>query len=256
MRRSKQIPIVFTIMIVGFIFFLSSKTWINVTGDLVEPTEIGTEIVKDNTTVSLQRWDYDAKKRMMEIELGITTTDIGEKNYTFSGTTRRYGKIDMKCIANDEEMVILQATKIPEQWREIAITIEDQDKKIGKIFTIAKTVNRKTIEKKTKSDYLVAYYQNKITTNEEQMEELDEKIEKNKVVIDDTMVKIEDVTKQKEYMTDEQITQADNEIEELKNQIRTLQSDNKRLTEEKAEIKKRNSMIRVKISDTLNGERQ
>lgn len=253
MKTSKRLPITCGIVLVIFAFFLTSKTWLTTNKDLLEPTKIGEELSRGDTTFTMQRWDYDASRNEMEIEVGLSSTQMGEAEYTFEGRTRNQGKVDIECIASNDELIVLRVKTLPEGWKEVSISASDNEGEVGKLRTNFKKVHHAKIIDAEPDEYLVSYYQSKIGENEKAISQNQQLIKENEKSIDDARAKIEAIRDKMQYMTDTEKVSAENNISNIESVIKTTQEDNEKIAAENKELKEQNEKNNQRIIDIQSG---
>ncbi len=98
-------------------------------------TPFNTEIVGlDQTTLKLNRWEYNPEKELMEVSIETihTGSDIVKPTFTFSAKERDKPEgFPVKVVYKDDTNIVVQIKNVPETYRIIGLFVfEHRDKKI------------------------------------------------------------------------------------------------------------------------------
>lgn len=228
--KKKEIRVGKSIFLKGFItayvvlivFFFSSKLWYPGSGEVVEATPIGTQVVYHDRDITLNRWDYSPSQSLMEIELQMLDRSTDGKDLVFEAVERTKGNIKTKTIYDEGGLVVIRLIEVPEKWNSISfrIRVSEDNGEALKIYTNNKAVN--TVEKikdLTQEEYYQQRLEREIKEYEQLIEDCEKDIENLLEKCDNANENINDLVAGKKYQTEKQQQQTDVSIQALESQI-------------------------------------
>lgn len=188
--------------------------------------------LSDYKTVTLIRWDYSPRERVMELVFDLNNTAYSEGTIEFSAIFDNAKNLDSQIVYSEGDMLVIQLYKIPKQTgRKIAITFEytpEGEKTCETSFYsytgIINEVDSLPILSPdeyylSRQDYDIAYYQGLI----DDLEELMTKNETSIVNIDQDIERLQGDTTN--LTTDEMLNLSET-IENDKSKIEALEASN------------------------------
>ncbi len=231
--------------IAGYVFFLTSYQWMPVSSSAKALTPLGTEKAWNGKKITVIRWDYCEKKQEMEVELDIRNTSFdGQNTYDFSVQVRGGGEATVTPVIEEPDWIIVQINDVPKNWGEILLRVDQEtynETTTGalKLFTNTNDVNRvDQIETKDWNGYRrnrfetqIASYEEKINSNLEEIEKLQE--EKEEIAAEITRLSEAKMyqTQEEQEETDQSMAEAQKEIAQKDASILQLQEENEELNE-------------------------
>ena len=217
---------VFVLFIAGYLFFFTSNYWMPVSSSATAFTEVGRELSWNGKGVTLIRWDYCEKDRVMEVELDIRNLAYdGQNRYQFSAKSRGGKQITVTPIIEDEDWIILHLEDVPKRWSEILLWMDqreytDQTAGALKLFTNINDVKQvDQIEIKDWTGYRKQRFENQITLYQDQIAEYQQEIADNQNKIQEIEAEITRLSGTKKYQTMDEQAQTDQSIETARKEI-------------------------------------
>lgn len=223
------------------ITFFSSKVWMYDDSPIMQ-TPFYTEINGlDQTNLVLQKWEYNPKQHLMEVVLKTkhVGTDHIKPTFSFAAKERDSKlKIPVKVMYQDDENVVLQIRKVPEEFRYIGLFVrETRDPKIIEnemkkdLATDTGTVNpeeetRKFVQPKPTETVVVGDYR-KIKLNKHLKTNSNLAYQKEQI-----MLEIKQVKKEILALQNDNIPLQDQLISSIQGEIKTINNEIKYKTEE------------------------
>lgn len=246
-KRGKTVFIAVFLFIVGlsYIFFFSSK-YILPNGTKYELTAMDSvsELAPDKT-VTLLRWDYSEKQKLMEIELETDNQSFdGINTYSYSAVSRNAGTKSLKTetIVSTDTMQVVHILNVPSNFKEISFRMVNSDGtgNIIKLYTNYLDVTHvDCIESRTETQYRIMRLQSDIKECEATIAELESENAELEKTNENIVKTNESLEADKRYQTDVQIAETDKKIQEnlrtSENNVKKIE-DNKVLQQEQLDI--------------------
>lgn len=245
------------IIVLGYLFFFSSKWWMPIGSDVSYYTELGEPQEWNSRKITLIRWDYCEEEKSMEIELDIQNNSFdGINTYVCSATDINEGYIDIEKVVEEPDWIIIKLSDIPKRWSEISLRLgmNADDDEPCKVYTNIVKVNYvDTLGQDSITGYRIqrfnieiANYQKQISEKEEQIKE----IQKSNDRINQEITRLEE---NKKYQTDEQKAETDEIISNARSQINTNNESKQEQEVKITELQQRIGKIQEQIRELENG---
>lgn len=230
--KDRYLKNIILFIIIGYIFFFSSKLWLPPDKAKVPPTDYGTSIEANDRTVTLISWVYDDDRRMMEVMIEITNKSVDGVNlYNWSAIELNSGILDLSTELEKENFVVIRIEKIPRRFEEISLRMglnsEDEVNVEGEFSEIKMYATKDSVKKDeiidgmNERDYRKAACIAKIENYENSISNLNEKIKEEKSVISEAERTISRLEKSKEQQTDSEMASTNSAISEVSGKIDT-----------------------------------
>ncbi|MFD1707550.1 hypothetical protein ACFSCZ_12530 [Siminovitchia sediminis] len=122
---------VFFLCVIGicFITFFTSKAWMYDDNSIVQ-TPFHTEINGlDQTTLILNKWEYNPKRELMEISITTKHTGSDQVKPSFSFVAKEKDSLQnypVEVVYKDEENMVVQVKKVPKDFRVIGLFVREK----------------------------------------------------------------------------------------------------------------------------------
>lgn len=122
---------VFFLCVIGicFITFFTSKAWMYDDNSLMQ-TPFHTEINGlDQTTLILNKWEYNPKRELMEVSITTKHTGSDQVKPAFSFAAKEKDSMEnypVEVVYKDEENMVVQVKKIPKDFRVIGLFVQEK----------------------------------------------------------------------------------------------------------------------------------
>ncbi len=249
------IPI--NIIIIGYLFFFSSRLWMPVGSDVSFYTRLGVAQEWKDREITVIRWDYCEADRSMEIELDIQNKSFdGNNKYVASARDINEGFIDISKVVEEPDWIIIKLSDIPKRWSEISLRLgmtEDDDEPC-KIYTNILKVNH--VEQLGQDDiegYRIQRFNLEISNYEKEMKKNQKEIDKTQKTNDNITQEIRRLEQNKKNETDQQKNETDEIISNARSQITMNNTAVQELEQKNTEIQKRIEKVQIQIEDLKNG---
>ncbi len=256
--RSFYFMFVIFLFVVGYLFFFTSNYWMPVTSSATAYTAMGRELSWNGKGITLTRWDYCEKDRVMEVEIDIRNLVYdGQNQYQFSAQSRGGKQITVDPIIEDEDWIILHLVDIPDRWSEILLWMDqkeysDQTAGALKLFTNINDVNRVDgIETKDWTGYRKQRFENQIILYKDQMAEYQQEITGNQGKIQEIEREILRLNGTKKYQTVDEQTQTDQSIESARKEIAKKEQEILDTQEKINQLTEKVSLIQKQMEEVL-----
>lgn len=159
---NKQYGVFIGILFFCLLFFLTSNWWV---GTFLERTathssDMGTEqTISATSKLTLKSWVYDEKSSTMEIRFDSVAIDTIERGYEATVevmlSDSSTEEIKASFVGCYEHNLFIVIPKIPEHFRQVAVTIGGKDVTSAAKFYADKTVAAGTVTRQTETDFRV-----------------------------------------------------------------------------------------------------
>lgn len=249
--RSMVFILVAIIICIGYIIFFTSSIWMPVKSDIVFSSIGQEQELSLDRTVTLERWDYDEKQNMMEIELSfLNSTFDGNNDYSIEAVIIKNNgskkTVPWNAAVSSDTMCVLQISDIPKSNITVSLKINCvnvQDTKTVKFYS-DKVHSYKTniLLNQNETYYRMLKLERKAEDYEKSISELQKQYQNNIGTINTIKNTINTLEAEKEYQTTDEIDITNDTIAEYNNSI-------KEKNEENDEILKQIYSYREKLSD-------
>lgn len=257
--KKKINPILSLSVIVVAIFYIvaiSSGMWF--------PRESGEyEIAKYNTkyevadlkrSFSLINWEYSKEQKMMEIQFKVINKSFdGIENYSWSAAERFKGKLDIKLVYEDTNILVVQIKDIPKKWNTISVRIALNGNNPETEFFLrfyGNSTNIKAVEhipKRSQNDYCIKDTQNDIKLYEASILKNNKNIKMLEKEIKEINKSSSEMVANMEFLTEKEAEEVHAEVERYNSLI---QSNLQRIEEYEKENEEYNQRIE-KLNEKL-----
>lgn len=146
--------LLFTVIVAGYLFFLTSRVWLPDAGELIEPTPFYEKQILEKYNVYLTKWDYAKKQDEMEIVVEVETNDLLSVGLKCQAVERTFGKLDTKVVLEDTDYMVIRVCNVPKKWKEVSLHLEDENKKTVNLYTNVSEVDQvKVLKSKERAGY-------------------------------------------------------------------------------------------------------
>lgn len=242
-KESLRFFIIIFLFVGGYLFFFTSTLWMPASADASYLTQLGTENLWGNRTVTISRWDYQENANKMEVELTINNKSYdGNNEYKFSAVDLRGRIIKTDVKVADEDWIIVQLNEVPDKWSDISLRMEinNGENEILKLYT---NINKVTRVKKIENLDYIGYKKKRFDTEIAQMKKLieDKRKEQKKLENENAEIlkEIERINKYKIYQTDTEKQDSDAKIADAQGTISSNEQNINELNGDIEEITKR-----------------
>lgn len=231
--KKKINPILsFSVVIIAifYIVAISSGMWF--------PRESGEyEIAKYNMkyevsdlkrSFSLIDWEYSREQKMMEIQFKVTNKNFdGVENYSWSAAERFKGKLDIKPVYEDTNILVVHIKDIPKRWNTISVRIALNRKNPETEFFLkfyGDGTNIKTVEhipKRNQNDYYIKDTQNDIKLYEASISENNKNIKMLEKEIKEINKSSSEMVANMEFLTEKEVEEVQTEVERYNSLIQS-----------------------------------
>ena len=249
------------IFVAGYLFFFTSTLWLPVPYQGVEAKPLGTSYTENNRTVTIDKWEYSKEQKMMEVLIEIEDYSIdGLHDYSWTLATSER-QLQAEVVAEDEELVVLRAQKVPRGWKEakVVMDISEVEKAAGGEFTpITIYTNNKIVSEVDEikdgdlESYKIAAYTNRIEVTKENIATAEEELKDIENQIREAEDNIASLKEKMEFQTDTEKADSEGLIDGFNNNINSLTRDKELKEAEIAEMKQKielTEMLLLKTTD-------
>lgn len=259
--RYMMFIVFFFFFIGGYTLFFTSMFWMPDYGTAKRKTELHREIEWNNREVSLLRWEYSEKQKLMEIEIEVTNKEFDSKNkYKFSAMESSGQRLKVDKILVEPDWIIVQVRNVPKRFRELSLHMgveHDDNEGYVRFYTNKNDVKRvDEIRKKTKKEYMIARLEETITGYREQIQEIEKEIQNEQNAIAEIEKEILRLEAKKPYQTEEELEHTQTLIDDanysIENSNSTIEKKYKMIEEFEARIEKTEEKTAEVESNYLN----
>ena len=183
-------------------------------------------------TVTLIRWDYAPRDRVMELVFDLKDTSYSQGNIEFSAIYDNTKNLDSQIVYNDQDMLIIQLYKIQEQTgKKIMITFEytpEGEKTCETSFySYMGVINEvETLPVLEKDEYYIARQEYDIAYYRKLIGDLEASISKNEASIKNILQDIERLQNSNTNLTTDELLNLNETIQNNQNTIKALEGKN------------------------------
>lgn len=192
-------------------------------------------------------WEYSKEQKMMEIQFKVINKSFdGIENYSWSAVERFKGKLPIKPVYEDENILVVQIKDIPNKWSTISVRIALTGKNPETEFFLkfyGDSTNIKTVEhipQRSQNDYYIKDTQNDIKTYEASILENNKNIKILEKEIKEINKSSSELIADMEFLTEKEAEEVQSEVERFNSLI---QSDLQGIEEYKKENEEYNQRI-------------
>lgn len=240
-------------------------------GDPIMQTPFNQELrTLDRTAITLQRWEYNPKKNLMEIEFkakNVSSNPFPAKLSFVAKEKQNPAKnLPLKIVFHSNDVYVIQIKKVPEKYKVVGLFIKEKDDQMDtntiddSETTESTTQSNNTISKlnlygdyreikvnksltiKNKKQYITDGIENEIRLQKIEIDNLEKGISLQDGIIEELQKQIKELEVNKKYQTKNEITDTNAEITTKKNGIQSAkdtQNDmRKKLKDTQEKIKK------------------
>lgn len=249
--KNRQILSSIIVILLCYACFFSTP-YLIVDGNEYLLTPVGKQNeIANNRFVTINSWQYSAKQKTMEIELGLSNLNYdGFNTYSFTAKSRSItgiNPLEVTPVIEKNDLYVVQLEDIPQNFNEILLKVSIEGDKYDGV-SLSLYTNKKSVEsvdsitKKTEYEY-------RIQSIERRIEQYKAEIENSKTLISEATTRIQNINQEilemeesKKYLTAAEIKTMNQTISSKETLIRneeiaieTLKSD---ITEYEAKIEK------------------
>lgn len=229
--------LVFIVFIFTFIFLLNSKEFLNYKENIsYTPINLPIE-VSSSLTLIPKRFDYSKTQQTGEVEFKINNSYVSKAvKYKISGYLNSEEKLNMTVPVDTDNMLVFRFSKLKDfQYFNLTFNIEfydldgnlltEETQKTSLFFGEQNVRIVDDIQDLDMEGYLNLSKQNEIYLLNQQIENLNKDIEKNKTLQVETTKKIEQLELNKNNLYGDEKTKNDNLISSLKESLKNQDKD-------------------------------
>ena len=243
-KTNKIICIALVACIFIYALFFTSNLYIKDTGKYVV-TPIGEVKTLGSKNISISKWEYSKKQKLMEISIDIKDKEYSDKNkFAFSAVTKPESKLKINKIIEESDFIVLHIENIPKDFTEISFRIKFDAPEETEVIRFYSNINEiklaDNITAKTKVQYFIDSLTNANLELEKDILKFNEEIIElgNKIVsIKQNNEKLEE---NKKFQTEEEILATDTAI---RNNNTKIDESNGKIEEFKQKIKSNEEKI-------------
>ena len=252
-KESLSFIIIIFLLTGGYLFFFTSTLWMPPSADASYLTPVGKEVIWDDRTITINRWQYSKEQQEMEVEIMVDNKSYDGKNkYTFSAVELRGNKLKTAVKVSDEDWIVVQIKDIPRRWSDVSLrmNVDGKNTTTLKLYTNLNDVSN--VKKIESLDYVgyknkrfsneILIYEKEIKDNQKQQDNL--RNENNEITKE-----IKKIQQEKVYQTDFQKQDSDSKIAEAQNDITNNEKIINDLDGDINEIRQRIEMTKKQIQD-------
>lgn len=252
-KESLSFIIIIFLLTGGYLFFFTSTLWMPPSADASYLTPVGKEVIWDDRTITINRWQYSKEQQEMEVEIMVDNKSYDGKNkYTFSAVELRGNKLKTAVKVSDEDWIVVQIKDIPRRWSDVSLrmNVDGKNTTTLKLYTNLNDVSN--VKKIESLDYVgyknkrfsneILIYEKEIKDNQKQQDNL--RNENNEITKE-----IKKIQQEKVYQTDSQKQDSDSKIAEAQNDITNNEKTINELDGDINEIRQRIEMTKKQIQD-------
>lgn len=248
--KNKGSILLLTLLISGYLVFFTSRFWLPVSADMVDPTPLYETETLDSYSVYLTKWEYSRKDAAMEIIIEIQTSDLIDTGLTFSAVERNAGELDITAVDKSPEYIVLRISDVPEGWREVSLHLQkDGGKNTLRLYTnIDEVTQIEDLPEKSKDGYQIDRLQGQIGYDDHQIS----LIENKKAALENENAELQERIDELEravYPTEEEADDALERVEQAQKSMEENTESIQKYQEEISEIETRTESIQEQIRD-------
>lgn len=239
------------VLIVGYVFFLTSKIWMPGGADLIEATAYYSSTICGSETLNLTKWEYSESQDEMLVVLERSSQDVLGSSPQFTAKERTYGEQQIETVIEDPDYLVLKLTKIPKGWKEVSIHVEgsgESSKTEARIYTNKEAVARVKNIPNTLEGYQIARLEAQVDYDDTQMGTKREKLEKLEAEIKELNQIISQLEGQ-DYPTEEEAQSSKERIDQARAKISTDEAQIEQTQKEAEELRIRTENLQQQIRD-------
>lgn len=248
------------IIIAGFLFFLTSNGWME-TENEIEPTAIDVPIrLSSQSTLTLKKWVYSPKQKMMEIELHKDNSYIStDYSYTVNAYTESGKQVQVVVSYNCDDFMVLHIVDLPHCQRmdlQVSLIVQNGNDESNTVEITTLSSNLETVQQvdniqleNTETGYQLNSLQNEQILTDMKIKELQSNMIESQQRIEEYRQKIEELTQKQSYQTSEEAQNTQQKIGQLEAAITKEQKGIKERENEIAELQLKIEELEQKISD-------
>ena len=252
--------VAFCVIVAGFLFFLTSNTWME-TENEVEPSAIDVPIrLSSQSTLTLKKWVYSPKQKMMEIELHKDNSYIStDYSYTVNAYTESGKQVQVVVSYNCDDFMVLHIVDLPHCQRidlQVSLTIQNGNDESNTVETTTLSSNLETVQQvdsiqleNTEAGYQLKSLENEKILTDMKIKELQSSITESQQRIEEYQQKVEEFNSKQSYQTSEESKNTQQKIEQLEAAITKEQKAIEEREKEIAELQLKIEELEQKISD-------
>lgn len=252
--RSSKYNLMFVIIVLGYLFFLSSNGIFNSEGDVMN-TPFNKETIMTNIKVTMKSARYSNENRKLEvnfkIDKGNLTYDMEKLIIESKERNTPNEKVNSKIInLNEKDYVVV--VDLPEEWTTVLLTFkENGENSQGIKFYVDKRESEEdsALKEKTRREYLRQSVDKEIIEVKEKITGSDDNIvienQKNEKLISE----IKRLQEEKKYLTESELIAMNQKIDQLKNEKLEVEKEVNRIKQEKEELTKKIEKLNIKRED-------
>lgn len=249
-KKDRYLRILMLVIVMGYIFFLTSKYWLPPDEATIPPTEPGTSVEGNDRSITLVSWIYDEEKREMEVMLDITNMSIdGINRYSYRATELNKGRLPVTTVIEADDFAVIRLGQIPRRFEEISLRIgirnEDETKVDGEFTDIRIYGSKESVKKAditdglTERDYRISACQERIAVYEKNISELEKQIAGENVTISEAEKTIKRLEENTQHQTESEIASTNSVITEISGKIDTAKNNIKEYEKQIEELKEK-----------------
>ena len=229
-KNNVLLSILIIIFLIGYTVFFTSRLWMGTSGELIDPTKFYISQTADDRDITLYRWNYSQKQKLMEIDVEIINNSLNtDSEYEFSATDRNKGKIDSKISYSNDNFFSLRLTDVPRDWSEISLKISKADSQdvLIKLYTNKESCKEITeIDELNGNEYMIRHFNDIKEFLQLQIDEENNQIISNNEEISGINKQIKKYKDDESYQTNKEKETTNQKISSLENSIKTLNEKN------------------------------
>lgn len=230
----------------GYAFFFSSTYWMPASADASYLTKIGATNLWEDREVTINRWQYSKKQRLMEIDLDVSNKSYdGINKYKFSAMDLKGNILKCEVIIEEDNWIVLRIEDIPKKWSDVSLRMEmpdgtgDRLKLYTNIVDVERVAELKSMDR---NGYMAQRFNIEISNMQNDVETDYKQINTLKNEIAEVQKEIERISKEKLYQTEKEQIESDSLIAEANSTITSKQKEIQELMADIDEINKRIEM--------------
>lgn len=267
--KSKIYGILTAVIILGYIFFLSSSCIFHTQKNLVYTPINSSAKLSENVSVTLKQWDYSPNDKLMTAMFSVSNSSLEDAVFNWRVQERHTTKL--LCLETGQEISLLKAEvdypftnmivvtiyNVPPGFEEIALSLQlantkeeqsskEKENSIVSFFTNKEKVKKvESLKKFSADEYRIEYLNMQIESKNAEIEKLEKQNEKLLSDNETYQKDIEALIENQKYETTDEIKAS---LDRIKNYERQIANNKDTVEKNKYTI----SEIRKSISDIEN----
>lgn len=249
-RKSTGSWILLIVIAGGYLFFLTSRSWMPRSTEYVEPTPLYTVQNIEDYGIYVTRWEYSEQEQAMQIVVEIESKSLVDQDISFEVVERSAGKLNVTAVVEQTDHIVFHITDIPEKWTEVSLRLWGEDEgNMLRLYTNVDSIEYakglpgtdKTACEIYRLEGQIQYDSYRISEREEEIASLQEENEnlQKRVSELETMM----------YPTEEEAQQAGDTVTRAESRMESNDTQIKQLEDEINQFKKRSDSIREQIRE-------